>query len=225
MFLEEFQDVIPVSPRLGMLPAARQTIGHLLVSHRHVANDQGFPRRSRAKHVREQFERFFGYLGTVMGTGGRGQLCQRLQLRFVESVYSTAEDTLRFLRALTRGSVFDDPATLLLMQQRWNRFGLPLDRAALRAPPWPIEYGLGMMRFDDPVLRLLGRLPRLLMPIRPVPAVIGHTGSTGCWLFHCPQLDLLLSGTIDQAAGGAVPFRLIPKILRIVSSHQQERSD
>jgi hypothetical protein len=34
-----------------------------------------------------------------------------------------------------------------MMQQRWNRFGLPFDQAAMRAPSWPIEYGLGMQRF------------------------------------------------------------------------------
>jgi hypothetical protein len=41
-----------------------------------------------------------------------------------------------------------------------------------------------------------------LILIYPAPAVIGHTGSTGSWLFQCPQLDLLLSGTVDQATAG-----------------------
>jgi CubicO group peptidase (beta-lactamase class C family) len=139
-----------------------------------------------------------------------------LMMRSVWGIYSTSEDTLRFLCALSRGNVFDDPATLALMQQRWNRFGFPLDRASLRLPSWPIEYGLGIMRFHDPFLRILARLPRVVMPIYPAPAVIGHTGSTGSWLFHCPQLDLLLSGTIDQARAGAAPYRLVPKILSVV---------
>jgi CubicO group peptidase (beta-lactamase class C family) len=142
-----------------------------------------------------------------------------LMTRSVWGIYSTAEDTLRFLRALTRGNVFDDPATLALMQQRWNRFGLPLDRAALRLPSWPIEYGLGIMRFHDPFLRFLIRLPPALWPIYPAPAVIGHTGSTGSWLFHCPRLDLLLSGTVDQVTAGAVPYRLVPKVLSVVDRH------
>jgi D-alanyl-D-alanine carboxypeptidase len=133
-----------------------------------------------------------------------------LALRSVGDLYATADDTLRFLRALVRGEVFDDPATLELMRQRWNRFGLPRDAASLRAPGWPIEYGLGLMRF---------RLPRLLTPLRPMPAVIGHTGSTGSWLFHCPQLDLLLSGTVDQATAGAVPYRFVPRLLRSLDRH------
>jgi D-alanyl-D-alanine carboxypeptidase len=127
-----------------------------------------------------------------------------LMMRTFRGMYSTAEDLLRFLRALVRGELFDYPGTLASMQQRWNRFGLPLDRAALRAPSWPIEYGLGIMRFHDPLFALLRRLP----------AVIGHTGSTGSWLFHCPELDLFLAGTVDQAHAGAVPFRLLPKILK-----------
>lgn len=130
-------------------------------------------------------------------------------MRCLGDLFSTAGDTLIFLRALTRGEVFDDPATRELMQQRWNRFGFPRDRAALRAPGWPIEYALGIMRF---------RLPRLFVPLRPVPAVVGHTGSTGSWLFHCPQLDLLLAGTVDQVTAGAVPYRLVPRILRIAGA-------
>lgn len=135
-----------------------------------------------------------------------------LAMRCLGDLFSTADDTLAFLRALTRGEVFDDPATLELMQQCWNRFGFPRDRAALRAPGWPIEYALGIMRF---------RLPRLFAPLRPVPAVVGHTGSTGSWLFHCPQLDLLLSGAVDQVTAGAVPYRLAPRILRIAGSVAQ----
>ncbi|MBU1475691.1 MAG: hypothetical protein KJ768_12605 [Acidobacteria bacterium] len=94
------------------------------------------------------------------------------------------------------------------MQQHWKRFGQPLDSAALRAPSWPIEYGLGMMRFA---------LPRAFTPFRPIPPVIGHTGSTGSWLFCCPAYNLLLAGTVDQATAGAVPFRtVVPKVLRAV---------
>lgn len=131
-----------------------------------------------------------------------------LMLRSVRGIYSTAADTLAFLRSFVRGEVFQDPATLASMLQRWNRFGFPLDRAALRTPGWPIEYGLGIMRF---------RLPRLFTPLHPMPSVIGHTGSTGCWLFYCPQLDMLLSGSVDEVTAGAVPFRVVPKILQILT--------
>jgi D-alanyl-D-alanine carboxypeptidase len=129
--------------------------------------------------------------------------------RFLSSIAdlnATADDLLRFLRGLTTGELFRSPDTWPRMQARWNRFPLPLDRAALRQPGWPIEYSLGIMRF---------RLPRFLTPFRPLPAVIGHTGSTGTWLFHVPELDLLLAGTVNQITAGAVPFRFVPNVLRM----------
>lgn len=129
-------------------------------------------------------------------------------LTSLKSIYSTAADQIASLRALLGGLFFDDQATLDLMRRCWKRFGLPFDAAAMRAPSWPIEYGLGMMRFG---------LPRVFTPMRPIPPVLGHTGSTGSWLFYCPAYQLLLAGTVDQATAGAVPFRtVIPKVLRAV---------
>ncbi|MBS3975876.1 MAG: beta-lactamase family protein [Syntrophomonadaceae bacterium] len=130
-----------------------------------------------------------------------------LALRSFPSVYSTVDDQLKFLLALIRGELFNDTATLALMRERWNRFGLPRDAATLRAPSWPIEYGLGIMRFQ---------LPRLFTGMRLMPAVIGHTGSTGAWLFYCEELDLLLAGTVNQATAGAIPYRVVLKLLRDV---------
>jgi CubicO group peptidase (beta-lactamase class C family) len=135
----------------------------------------------------------------------------------IRGIESTVDDTLKFLSSLFGGEVFAQPETLASMQHRWNRFGLPRDRGALRLPTWPIEYGLGIMRFHDPLLKLLGRVPRALAPVYPAPAVIGHTGSTGSWLFYCPDLDLFLSGTVDQVNAGALPFRLVPRILQAAS--------
>jgi len=124
-------------------------------------------------------------------------------------IYSTADDTIAFLRSLTRGEVFQSPETFAQMQSRWNQFGFPLDRAALRSPGWPIEYGLGLMRFQ---------LSRIFTSLKRLPAVIGHTGSTGCWLFWCPELDLYFSGSVDEASAGAVPYRLMPKLLKVLSN-------
>jgi D-alanyl-D-alanine carboxypeptidase len=120
------------------------------------------------------------------------------------SIYSTPADQIAFLRALVTGSLFAQPRTAELMRQPWRRFGFPTDAAGLRAPGWPVEYGMGMMRF---------RLPRMLSPRAAMPAVVGHTGSLGCWLFHSPERDLFLCGTVSQASAGAVPYRVVPKIL------------
>jgi D-alanyl-D-alanine carboxypeptidase len=110
---------------------------------------------------------------------------------------STADDTLRFLRSLNGGEVFADPATVGLMRQGWKRVIWPL-----------IYYGLGTMRFKVGRLNAPGR--------RPV-TLVGHSGSTGSWLFHCPELDLYLTGTVDEVRAGAQPYRFLPKVLRAVA--------
>jgi D-alanyl-D-alanine carboxypeptidase len=128
--------------------------------------------------------------------------------RFFSSIADlngTADDLLRFLRGMSRGELFRSSESWARMQDRWNRFSHPLDRAALRQPSWPIEYGLGIMRF---------RLPRFLTPFGPLPPVVGHTGSTGTWLFHCPEMDLYLVGAANQITAGSLPFRLVPQVLR-----------
>jgi len=146
----------------------------------------------------------------VLRAGGK-PLKIPLLIESVRGIYSTAADMIAFLRGLMRGEVFRTPETLGSMLSSWHRFGFPLDRAALRSPGWPVEYGTGVMRF---------RLPRLFTPAAPMPAVLGHTGSTGCWLFFCPELDLLLAGSVDEATAGAVPFRTVPKILSALRNRE-----
>jgi D-alanyl-D-alanine carboxypeptidase len=128
-----------------------------------------------------------------------------LLTRSFYGVYSTTADLITFMRGLVRGKVFEGSSPLAIMQARWNRFGFPRDRAALRAPNWPIEYGLGIKRFQ---------VPRLFNGFRRMPPVIGHSGSTGTWLFWCPERDLYFAGAVDEVTAGAVPYRLVPRMLR-----------
>lgn len=125
--------------------------------------------------------------------------------RSIGDLNSTSAELLDFLMALVQGRLFRNPGTWPRMQARWHRFSQPTDRAALRQPSWPIEYGLGVMRFQ---------LPRFLTPFRPVPAVVGHTGSTGTWLFHVPELDLYLVGAVSQLSAGPLPYRFVPRVVR-----------
>jgi D-alanyl-D-alanine carboxypeptidase len=108
---------------------------------------------------------------------------------------STTGDLLRFQRELLAGTLFEDPATVEVLTERAN---------TLRNA-FPLRYGIGTMIF---------RVGRLSAPgTRPM-TLIGHSGATGTWLFHCPELDLHLAGTIDQANGRALPFRLMVRMLR-----------
>lgn len=136
--------------------------------------------------------------------GDRPFVDRPLALRSLGDLYGTVGDVLRFGRALFTSAVFDDPATLELMVRRFHRFGFPRSAATVRAPSWPIEYGLGVMRFA---------LSRALAGGRRLPGLVGHTGSTGSWLWHCPELGLVLAGTVDQSTAVTVPFRPVPNAL------------
>lgn len=139
---------------------------------------------------------------------GRSPLHIDAFLASIHSVYSTGPDLIRLLRGLVKGQLLRHSHAWTTMTTTFNRFGLPTDRAALRAPGWPIEYGLGVKRFV---------LPAWLPPFRRLPVVLGHTGSTGSWLFHCPALDVYLAGTVNQGHAGAVPFRVVPRLLRALA--------
>ncbi|TVR86131.1 MAG: class A beta-lactamase-related serine hydrolase [Saprospirales bacterium] len=119
-------------------------------------------------------------------------------------LYSTSDDLLAFMKALISGSLFQDPHTSELMRSSWNQFSFPLDSAALRLPSWPIQYGMGMMRW---------KLPRLYSPFSNIPAVVGHTGVTGSWLFYCSEYDLYLCGSVSQLFQAPLPFRWVPQVL------------
>jgi len=124
-------------------------------------------------------------------------------LRSFRDLYGTATDTLRFMAALVYGEVFEDPATAGAMRAHFNPFAFSFDLRPT-GPGWPSEYGLGMIRF---------RMPRIFTGFRQAPTVYGHTGVTGSWLFHVPQLDLTLSGTVDQVMGAPTPYRFVPRLI------------
>jgi D-alanyl-D-alanine carboxypeptidase len=111
---------------------------------------------------------------------------------------STTGDLLRFQRALLAGEVFDRPDTLALFTERTN----------LLRNMIPNRYGLGTWVF---------RINRLIGPGRRPATLVGHAGATGTWLFHCPELDVHLAGSLDQATVNArsAPFRIMARILRI----------
>jgi D-alanyl-D-alanine carboxypeptidase len=108
----------------------------------------------------------------------------------------TTADLITFHRALPAGVLFDAPRTAGLLAGRRNR---------LRNVP-VLRYGLGTMIFRiNRLIRLGGR------PL----ALTGHSGVTGTWLFHCPELDVHLAGTVDRTGGRAVPFRIMAACLNL----------
>lgn len=110
-------------------------------------------------------------------------------------IISTLGDQIRFMDALAGGEIFDDPGTWSRMYQRRTRVF------------FPVEYGLGVMRYAP---------PRWMSPFFAVPALLGHTGSTATWLFHCPDLDVILAGAFDVAQP-PLPFRFLPRVLQALT--------
>lgn len=129
-----------------------------------------------------------------------------LALRSFQDIFSTAAETLRFLRAVITGDLFKAPSTAELMGQHWNPLGFSLIPTA---PGWPIEYGLAMMRF---------KTPGFLKPFLSFPTLTGHTGASGSWLFYAPDSDLYITGTVDQLTAPAVPFKTVPGLVRKIGS-------
>ncbi len=137
---------------------------------------------------------------------GEQKLDIPLAMKSFGDLNSTGGDLLRLMRALISGEAFNHPATGELMREKWNQFGFLISPVA---PGWPIEYGLGMMRFE---------MPRIFTPFQSTPAVIGHTGANGSWLFYCPDYDFYITGTVSQVQAAAVPFRLIPRVIKLIGN-------
>lgn len=111
-------------------------------------------------------------------------------------IISTLADQIRFMSALVADEVFDSRSTWVRMQGRFNRVF------------FPVEYGLGLMRYAP---------ARWMSPLYAIPPVVGHTGSTATWLFHCPELAVVIAGTFDVAQP-PLPFRFLPRVLRAVAT-------
>lgn len=129
---------------------------------------------------------------------------------------ASAGDALAFARRLYAGELFERETTLPGMQEPWLRFGFPRDRTSLMAPSWPIQSGVGMLRFQA---------PPLLNGPRRVPAVVGQTGATGSWLWYCPRLDVTTFGTVGQVTAAGEPYRIVPRLLRPMANRARTLGD
>lgn len=111
-------------------------------------------------------------------------------------IVSTARDGLRFLEAVMSGRVFPS-AYLDEMQRRWHAIFPPL------------EYGLGIMRF---------RLPLYYTIFRRLPSMVGHSGASGAVLYYVPDLDLYVSGAVNQIERRSLPYRLMTRLVMACQS-------
>jgi len=105
-------------------------------------------------------------------------------------IISTARDQMTFLKAFFSGYFF--PRERLNELEKWNNIF------------FPFKYGIGIQKFH---------MPRILSPFHPVPDMVGHCGSTGSVAFYVHEMDLYITGTINQQAKPNVAFQTMIKII------------
>ena len=112
-------------------------------------------------------------------------------------IVSTARECIVFLKALNDGRLIKKE-TLSLMHD-WHKLRFPL------------QYGYGTMRFE---------LPGFVNRFVKAPALWGHSGSPGSWLYYSPDLDLYLAGTINQTESQSTPFKLMIKVIKMMQGEE-----
>lgn len=110
-------------------------------------------------------------------------------------IISTAQDQMLFIKAFM--SVYFFPKEALKSLEAWKKIF------------FPFQYGIGIQKFY---------MPRILSPIKAVPDMIGHCGSTGSVAFYVPSLDLYISGTTNQQANPSAAFQTIIKMVHSCSN-------
>jgi len=107
-------------------------------------------------------------------------------------IVSTVDEQVALGEAFMGGGLFSQ-AMLERATARWRKMFFPL------------EYGIGVMRF---------RMPRALNPVRPMPPFVGHSGATGAVLFHDPRRGLTIAGTVNQLKDRPLAFRVLARLER-----------
>lgn len=105
-------------------------------------------------------------------------------------IISTVKDTMIFLKAFFEGYFY--PKEKLNDLEKWNNIF------------FPFKYGIGIQKFH---------MPRILSPFWPAPDMIGHCGSTGAVAFYIPDIDIYVTGTINQQARPNISFQTMIKII------------
>jgi D-alanyl-D-alanine carboxypeptidase len=111
-------------------------------------------------------------------------------------VVSTLEDMRKFMRAFAAGKLLSE-TTMARMRSEARVF----------EEVKGIDYGYGLMLIDFPALSpFLGGFP----------SAWGHSGSTGAFLYYCPELDAVFAGTLDQQATESTHMMLVIEAIGIL---------
>lgn len=113
---------------------------------------------------------------------------------------STANDCIRFLFALKNGQLINQEN--LELMHHWQKLYFPM------------QYGLGVMHFT---------LPRFINYFLEIPDLWGHSGSSGSFLYYSEEMDLYITGTINQSSSNIKPFLFIGEILRTIKKEMKKK--
>jgi CubicO group peptidase (beta-lactamase class C family) len=111
-------------------------------------------------------------------------------------IVSTTEESMTFIRAFFNGKFFPKDY-ISEMTELCNRIFFPL------------QYGVGVMKFE---------LPRIFTLFQKFPALYGHSGLSGAFEYYAPDLDIYLTGTVNQINNPAVSYQMLIKALQILKS-------
>lgn len=87
---------------------------------------------------------------------------------------STSEDLLRFMKALLNGKIISFES--LAQMQNWT------------LESYGLTYGFGLRRFE---------LDQLFPDLKGI-SIVGHSGTTGSFMYYCKEFDLYIAGTFNQ---------------------------
>ncbi|MCU0429653.1 MAG: beta-lactamase family protein [Cytophagaceae bacterium] len=104
-------------------------------------------------------------------------------------IVSTSEESIVFIRAFFTGKFF--PKEILTTLYVWNDV------------MFPIEYGIGLMRF---------KLPRVFMLFQKSPEFLGHSGLSGAFAYYLPEKKTFFAGTVNQINAPGTSYRLMMKL-------------
>jgi D-alanyl-D-alanine carboxypeptidase len=111
---------------------------------------------------------------------------------------STADDLIKFQQALFSGKIIS--IETLKIMQNW----IPETRG--------MDYGFGLRKV----------IFKKLFPTLPDLTIIGHSGSTGSFMFYCPELDIYLAGTLNQTDEVKDSVVLMVKALSLIQKTEKQ---
>ncbi len=112
-------------------------------------------------------------------------------------IVSTLDDCMKFVKAFFDGSIFPK-SYLEEMTVEFNRIFFPL------------QYGVGLMKFDFPSIFTL---------FRKTPILLGHSGLSGAFSYYSPQLDLYICGTVNQIAYPSNSYRMLVEVMQMLKNN------